>query len=227
MRNYSKYTRHLTPGAEHEAHVVVAQEFDADAATVHLTVHSWATEAGLDADHLHATTMHLDFRAENYDAEDWADPWTHVVNHPTWTAGAEPPKKSVWDESTSAWHSLQSLEEIKADKWAEVKSMRDRLEFGGFAWDGSGFDSDQLSQARISSTALAATLNPQATFDWTLQDNTTRTLTAAEFVQMATAMLVHVETLHATSRVLRQQIESFTEDTPAHRDAVAAIAWPS
>lgn len=132
-----------------------------------------------------------------------------------------------FNSATRQWEDPRTLEDFKAEKWAEIKAARAAHEFGGFEWGGSTFDSDQLSQARITGAALAAAMNPQATFEWTLKDNTSRVLSAAEFTAMATAMLVFVETQHATSRYLRELIEAITVDTPENRQALVAIQWPT
>lgn len=127
-----------------------------------------------------------------------------------------------FNPQTLQWEDPRTLDDFKAAKWTEIKRERDAREFGGFEWDGSTFDTDALSQSRISSAALAATLNPPATFDWTLKDNTVRTLTAAEFAQMATDMLAFVALQHAIARDLRTQINNASSEA-----ALNGIHWPT
>ena len=149
-------------------------------------------------------------------------PHTHrVVDGQVVALPQQPSEHHEFDYSAGQWVDPRALQDFKDAKWSEMKHERATREFSGFTWDGSTFDSDQLSQSRISGVALAAALDPTMVVDWTLKDNTVRTLTAAEFVQAATSMLVFVGALHATSRLLREQIEAAQS-----REAVEAIAWP-
>lgn len=117
------------------------------------------------------------------------------------------------------------LQEVRAAKWNEIKQARDAAEFGGFTWDGSRFDSDSESQSRIQGAAQLATLAQLAsqTFsvDWTLQDNTVRTLSGADMIAAGTAMGQHIMAVHAIGRVLRAQIEEATT-----LGEVEAVQWP-
>lgn len=107
-------------------------------------------------------------------------------------------------------------------KWARIKALRDAAEEAGFVWDGSTFDSDKTSQSRIQGAAQLATLAQMTgspfSIDWTLADNTVRTLTAADMIAVGTAMGVHISTQHAIGRIKRQQIDAAT--TPEELDAI-------
>lgn len=121
-----------------------------------------------------------------------------------------------------AWVDVRDLEQKKADKWEEVKAARDAAEHGGFTWDGSAFDSDPGSQTKIIGAAQLANMSPASfLMDWTLKDNTVRTLTGAQMIAVGQALGVHVNAQHVLGRTLRQQIEAAT--TAAE---VAAIHWP-
>lgn len=144
------------------------------------------------------------------DVVDTGQPWT------------QPRANMAWDAATDAWVDARTLEQFKADKWAEIKAKRQDVEFSGFTWDGSTFDSDPLSQSRIQGAVQLAGLNPTAfTIDWTLADNTVRTLSATQMVEVGETLGIHVATQHTIARGLRQQIEVAT--TAAE---VEAIAWP-
>lgn len=136
-----------------------------------------------------------------------------------------PPKPSenhVFDYSLEAWFDPRTLGQLKAAKWAQIKARRDEVEFGGFVWDGSVFDSDPLSQSRIQGAAQLATLNPGTfSIDWTLANNSVRTLSAAQMVEVGETLGIHVATQHTIARGLRQQIDAAT--TAAE---VGAIVWP-
>ena len=120
------------------------------------------------------------------------------------------------------WIDPRELEAVKSDKWVEVRTARDAAEHGGFTWDGSVFDSDPESQTKIIGATQLANMNPASfLMDWTLQDNTVRTLTGAQMVAVGQALAVHVNAQHVLGRTLRQQIEAAT--TVAE---VNAIHWP-
>lgn len=137
---------------------------------------------------------------------------------------ARPSEVHVWSWATKTWVDPRSLPDFKAAKWAEIKRARDQAEFGGFTWDGSAFDSDPTSQSRIQGAAQLATLAQLASqpfsIDWTLADNTVRTLSAADMIAVGTAMGVHISTQHASGRVKRQQI-----DAASTVEEVNAVAW--
>lgn len=113
----------------------------------------------------------------------------------------------------------------KIKQWAAVKGARDATITAGFDWNGSRFDSEVQSQIFINGACLLATLamiGSQAfALDFTLQNNTVRSLTGADMLAVGQAMGAHVMTAHGTGRVLRAAIEAAT--TVA---AVKAVKWP-
>lgn len=114
---------------------------------------------------------------------------------------------------------------VKARAWAGIKYVRGVLEFGGFTWDNSAFDSDAQAQARIQGgvqlATIAAANNQPFSIDWTLADNSVRTLSSTEMVTVGFALAAHVQAVHTTARTLRSQIEAAT--TVAE---VEAVTWP-
>lgn len=112
---------------------------------------------------------------------------------------------SRFDYTIKQWVDLRSLGEIKAQRWTEIKSERDRLEFGGFEFDGGIYDSDQVSQTRIMGAAAAGMDQV-----WTLADNTTTYLAANELVQLYQALQMHIAITHQRGRVAREAIVSAT-----------------
>lgn len=107
----------------------------------------------------------------------------------------------VFDYEIKQWVDPRSLDDIKAQKWTEIKSERDRLEFGGFEYKGNIYDSDQVSQGRIMGAA-AAGLDQT----WTLADNTTVELSASQLQQLYAALQVHIASVHERGRIARQLI---------------------
>lgn len=110
-------------------------------------------------------------------------------------------------------------------KWAQIKLERDRVEFGTMTWDGSEFDTNMISQQRIQGAVQLASMSLAAnqTFeqDWTLADNSVRTLNASQLVSLGLALAQHVGTAHAIGRGLRAQIFSATTEAE-----VDAVVWP-
>jgi hypothetical protein len=115
--------------------------------------------------------------------------------------GEPPSLYQVFDYEIKQWIDPRSLDEIKAQKWVEIKSQRDRLEFGGFEFEGNIYDSDQVSQGRImgaSSSGIDQT--------WTLADNTTVELSASQLQQLYAALQAHIASVHERGRIARQLI---------------------
>lgn len=137
-----------------------------------------------------------------------------------WSEGGwvtPPPKpEGVWytfDYIVKQWIDPRSIDDVKTQKWDEIKAQRDQLEFGGFAFDGNIYDSDQVSQGRIMGAAIASV--PQT---WTLANNTTVDLTAEELKELYAALQAHVASVHERGRVARYKIDVAT--TPQDIEAV-------
>ena len=137
---------------------------------------------------------------------------------------AQPSPSHTWNWATKQW--AYDLTEGRAQAWSRIKSARESVEFGLFAWGGQTFDGDSESQRRIQGAAQLATL-AQATgqpfsIDWTLADNTQATLTATEMIGVGVALGQHVNGAHGIARTLRIQIDAAT--TP---EELEAIQWPA
>ena len=115
--------------------------------------------------------------------------------------GAPPTYNHIFDYHAKQWIDPRTLDEIKAQRWTEIKSQRDRLEFGGFEFGGNIYDSDQASQGRIMGAALAGVDQV-----WTLAANTTVNLTAAQLQQLYAALQAHIASAHERGRIARQLI---------------------
>lgn len=122
----------------------------------------------------------------------------------------QPSKEHHFDYSSKTWVDPRSLEEHKSAQWTLIKAARNKAEFGGFTWDGSVFDSDQVSQARIQGAVLMATGNPNFVVDWTLADNTVRSLTADDLNALSQALGEHVSLQHSRARNARALLDQAT-----------------
>ena len=119
-----------------------------------------------------------------------------------------PPQLSphhTFDYTTKQWIDPRTLDDLKTQKWNEIKAERDQLEFGGFEFEGNIYDSDQISQGRILG-ATSAGLSQV----WTLADNTTVNLTADQLVQIYQALQTHTASVHQRGRIAREVIMSAT-----------------
>jgi hypothetical protein len=105
-----------------------------------------------------------------------------------------------------------------------VNEMRGAREFSFFTWDGSTFDADAKSQARLQGAfqlANLALLSGQPfQIEWTLADNTVRQLSGPDMVSVGHALADHVLAAHRAAAILKAQIDAAT--TIAE---VEAVAW--
>jgi len=115
----------------------------------------------------------------------------------------------------------RSLAQVKLDQWAVVKAARDAAINSSFTWDGSAFDSDETSQRQIQgAVAAAALVGSSFSVQWTLKDNTTRTLSYDDVVSVGRALFAWVQTNFDRGVDLREQINAATS-----AEAVKAIGW--
>jgi hypothetical protein len=134
---------------------------------------------------------------------------------------AQPPTPHhVFNYTTKQWEDPRTLQDLKDAKWATIKQARSAAEYAGFTWDGSVFDSDAISQQRISGAVTLAQMSPDFVIDWTLADNRVRTLVRAEMVAVGIALGMHVQAQFSKAQGLRLQIDAAS--TPGQ---VAVVVW--
>lgn len=144
--------------------------------------------------------------------EDPPDP--NMYYQDGWVAlPTQPSPYHIFDYDLKDWIDPRTLDEIKAQKWAEIKAMRDRLEFGGFKFEGGIYDSDQVSQGRIMVAAVAGVDQT-----WTLADNSTVDLSASQLQQLYAALQAHIASVHERGRIARQLI--FDAETKEQVEAI-------
>lgn len=129
--------------------------------------------------------------------------------------GVRPERPSVhhrWNPEVGAWQDSRSMDELRAARWEEIKAQRDAAEWGGFDTPFGRFDSDPNSQTKIIGAAqLASIALAQGTpfsIEWTLQDNTSVSLDAAQMIAVGAALSNHANAVHQRGRQLRAQIEA-------------------
>ncbi len=126
----------------------------------------------------------------------------------------------VFNYTTKQWEDPRTLDDLKKAQWSTIKQALTAAEYAGFTWDGSTFDSDTLSQNRIMNHVTLAQMSPEFVIDWTLADNTVRTLIREEMVAVGIALGVHVQTQFAKAQALRVLI-----DAANTVEEVEAVIW--
>lgn len=167
-----------------ESNGKILSEFNGDSATIALNVPSNA----IYVDDVNPASM--------------TDYWDFDL-HQFVSIGDPPSSYHVFDYALKHWVDPRTLDEIKSQKWQELKKQRTQIEFDGFEFEGGLYDSDQVSQGRIMGAALAGVDQV-----WTLKDNSTRLLTAAQLQQLYAAMAQHVAQSHERGRIARAAIEA-------------------
>lgn len=112
----------------------------------------------------------------------------------------------------------ESLESLKARKVAALRTTREAVVDGGFVWDGSTFDSDQVSQTRLLGLRVEATSASYTPKTWRLADNSWRMLSATDALAVWDALRVHIET--AFLRFAQREAAVATATTAEEVDAV-------
>ena len=126
----------------------------------------------------------------------------------------------VFNYTTKQWEDPRTLADLKSAQWVTIKRARSAAEYAGFTWDGSTFDSDAISQNRITGAVTLAQLSPNFTIHWTLANNSTRTLSQADMIAVGVALGQHVQAQFTKAQGLRVQIEAATS-----WEQVAAVMW--
>ena len=154
---------------------------------------------------------------------DYRDGWINNGVHRA--QPAQPTPHHVFNWVTKQWEDPRTLDDLRAAHWAHIKQARSQAEYAGFTWDGSVFDSDALSQNRITGAVLLAQIalgmGVPFTKDWILADNTVRTLDATEMLQVGLALGMHVAAQFSKGQELREQIAL------ASVEQLQSIAWDS
>ena len=118
---------------------------------------------------------------------------------------AQPSSSHIFDYDLKQWVDPRTIEQVKEQKWTEVKSLRDQLEFSGFEFEGDTYDSDQVSQGRIMGAASA-----QIDQVWTLANNEMVELTAMQLSLLYQTLQAHIANIHERGRIARQLIYEAT-----------------
>lgn len=151
-----------------------------------------------------------DFRGQEYWMPDGSK---HVMTE----LGKAPPKGSSMRE-------VKTLEQLKAEKHIEIKTNRNRMEFGTFKWNDHEFDCDSISQQRLTIAMFSAQNSIMngidATIDWRLADNSLVSLSPSDIIQVYTAMGENTRLAHEHAAQLRYLVDTATKPSE-----IEAIVW--
>ena len=116
----------------------------------------------------------------------------YVVNGALETIPPCPDPVYTFNYSIGRWEDDRTLSGVQASQWELVKTDRDAAIDAGFTWNSMQFQSDAVSQSRIMGAVQLAQIAIAAgqpfNIVWTLMNNTTVTLRAAEMVNVGLAM---------------------------------------
>ncbi len=106
----------------------------------------------------------------------------------------------------------KTLEQLKADKINELKSIRDAEEVKPIAHNGNLFDFDDKARERINAAIIAldmqtAQTKAVANIDWTTADNQDVKVTANDLRAIVAAVAVRSNALHVKYRKAKAQVE--------------------
>lgn len=122
------------------------------------------------------------------------------------------------DEVTEA-DFLPSLGEVKAEKIAELKMLRDTQEVADIQVNGYLYDYDEKARERINAAIIALDLTG-GTITWTLADNTDKEVSANDLRFVIAMVAQRSNELHVKYRQLKERVENATT-----KEQVEVIVW--
>jgi hypothetical protein len=139
--------------------------------------------------------------------------------------GGIPPRQHLWSNALMAWVDQRSLNDLKRDKWADIKAEAAARDLAPITVATREFQTDDATRALMfqkMAIAREAIADGQPfSVDWPLDDDTVINLNANQLKAVVRAIDNRSESLRATARGLRAQIVA-----AANAAAVAAISWP-
>lgn len=155
-------------------------------------------------------------------------PATHYVDQGQAVAfPARPSQDHVFDYGSKTWIDPRSFDDLKAEKWGQMKAARMTAITAPLVTPYGTFDADPESADNIIRTAQlmqteAQSLAPGSTptDDFTLADNSVVNLTAAEMVNVALLLASQIKAAFSRGREVRVAIDSATTTAELN-----SIAW--
>ncbi len=132
------------------------------------------------------------------------------------------PKGHVWQMPERIVVDTRGLEDAKTQAWERIKISRSAAEKAPFECDGSLYDRDlERISGAVQLALLAQLASKPFTIDWTLFDNSVKTLDGPAMIAVGEAMGVVTKGIFDTARTLREEINAATTIT-----SLDAIFWP-
>ncbi|MDD2767072.1 MAG: DUF4376 domain-containing protein [Candidatus Moranbacteria bacterium] len=144
----------------------------------------------------------------------------YVIDNIHYKLPPQPSTNHTFNYTTKQWEDPRTLQDLKDAQWTLIKQARSNAEYAGFTWDGSTFDSDAISQNRITGAVALAQMSDQFSIGWVLANNQVRTLNQTDMMQVGAALGQHVAAQFAKGVLLREQIEA-----AATKAEVEAVVW--
>lgn len=113
----------------------------------------------------------------------------------------------------------KTIDELKADKINEFKSIRDTEEVKPIAYQGYSFDYDDKARDRISAAIIALDVS-KGQIAWTTADNTEVMVNADDLRGVIANVAVRSNELHVKYRELKEQVNACTT-----KEALEKIVW--
>ena len=103
------------------------------------------------------------------------------------------------------------IEEAKERKKIELKEARDQAEIAPIEYNGNLYDYDEKARDRINAAIIALEqFGNNATLAWTMANNTSEEVTAADLRGVITAVAIRSNMLHVKYRQLKELIDAVT-----------------
>lgn len=129
--------------------------------------------------------------------------------------------QTTYSVEAEQWVIEPTLETLRAQRWAALRTQRDALEVAPLLIDGRTWDVDERAVARIGLALKEAELTPGWSELWTLADDSICTVTAPVLMRVLLALAARGRRLHRAGRALRQRLAEAT--TAAD---IEAVTWP-
>lgn len=206
-------TNKLINGIKYEYHKLIDIDVDLNNGTVVANVGSWSTE---NTSGKPEATTSLTLKYPKWDIEHYENLEDTINKHPEWADLEAVPAKLeedyIWHPLTSKWDepAYPPIDIIKFDKWLEIKINCSTAENKGIIWDNSVFDSSPTTIQRINNFLQLSLLDSTYTVEWTLLNNTNRTLTAEDIKNVFIALNAHINACHQKKQALRNQLNLAT-----------------
>ena len=141
------------------------------------------------------------------------------------TARLSPPSPlHKWINKKGGWEDPRTVQDFKDAKWGSIKESREAAINAPLLTPYGTFDSDPKSRQNITDAILMLKsledLGSPTTIDFTLADDTARTLTTAEMVMVGLLLGQKIQAAHAQARALRGALDLATT-----KEEVEAITW--